>query len=334
MAARKRKQSGLPRGVGRHGDKYRASVCIGGRRVRKVFDTLSEAVAFRERGIAAKKLAPSNPTTLGRLVHLVEIDNERRELRAATQEYWTTRFRYIMDAFGADSMLHSIDHRGLRLFLEKRLEAVTSTTVSKDYAALSKLFRFAVTKGFLAKNPLDSIKKPRENQRRLDFFTPEEFQDVIATIRESTIRRATEHADLFEFFYWTGVRRSEAARITADDVDLHGRVLYVRVGKTEPRQIPILTDLEPVLHRMLPGLVTDRASYISTTFRRWADRLGLQKRLRCHAMRHSFASAMVAKGVPLATVAVLMGHKTTAMCQRYYHAQASELRDALGALRA
>ena len=59
-------------------------------------------------------------------------------------------------------------------------------------------------------------------------------------------------------------------------------------------------------------------SQIYNVVRKWTATL-LGKELYPHAMRHSFASLLVAKNVNLATIQRLMGHSSIAMTEVYLH---------------
>lgn len=54
--------------------------------------------------------------------------------------------------------------------------------------------------------------------------------------------------------------------------------------------------------------------------------------VRPHDLRHTFASWLAMRSVPLRTIAELLGHKTLAMVMRYAHLSPDHLRDAVGAL--
>jgi site-specific recombinase XerD len=58
--------------------------------------------------------------------------------------------------------------------------------------------------------------------------------------------------------------------------------------------------------------------YFRTYWERALKQAGIQN-LRFHDLRHSAASFLTEKGVPLVTVAEILGHKTMAMVQRYSH---------------
>ena len=55
---------------------------------------------------------------------------------------------------------------------------------------------------------------------------------------------------------------------------------------------------------------------------------GLQD-VRLHDIRHSWASDSISAGVPLATVGVALGHKSTQTTARYAHLHNSAIRDGL-----
>lgn len=53
-----------------------------------------------------------------------------------------------------------------------------------------------------------------------------------------------------------------------------------------------------------------------------------RQRVVFHTLRHTYASWLVQKGVPLYTVAELMGHSTIDMTRRYSHLAPDSLRSA------
>ncbi|MBX3342849.1 MAG: tyrosine-type recombinase/integrase [Nitrospira sp.] len=76
-------------------------------------------------------------------------------------------------------------------------------------------------------------------------------------------------------------------------------------------------DREPVT----PDMVT-------TAFRRACESVGVTN-FRFHDLRHTFASALVQKGVDLYRVQRLLGHRDGRMTQRYAHLAPENLREAV-----
>lgn len=65
---------------------------------------------------------------------------------------------------------------------------------------------------------------------------------------------------------------------------------------------------------------------------RACKRAGLGRRIGWHVLRHTFASLLVMKGVPIKTVQELLGHSTIEMTERYAHLSPNVKRDAVSKL--
>ncbi len=89
-----------------------------------------------------------------------------------------------------------------------------------------------------------------------------------------------------------------------------------------------------VFAHALPG--GTMAPVSANTAARWlADRCGKAglSPIGWHALRHTFASQLVARNVPLPAVKELLGHSTIQMTMRYTHSAPAALREAVDALR-
>ena len=146
----------------------------------------------------------------------------------------------------------------------------------------------------------------------------------------------------------TGMRRGELFGLRWSDVDLVAGRIVVRQAivrnrvttpkSHKPREIPISDQLAAALraHRHLRGdhvfcdadgrpLTKDSAKHIVGRARR---RAGLRQ-IGWHTLRHTFASHLAMRGVPLVTIKELMGHATITMTLRYAHLAPEVTRDAV-----
>jgi site-specific recombinase XerD len=187
-----------------------------------------------------------------------------------------------------------------------------------------------------------------------------------ATIEPETYTEAEEHRILeatrtgrdrflVEFMLRTGLRLSEVAAVTLDDIvtGTEGSSLRVRQGKgREDRIVPLDTGkhrfsrkLHAYLRNERPADAKDRHLFLTT--RRDPvtgefgplDRQGIKTLLRrigqetgihvhAHRFRHTFASRALAAGVDSLVLQRALGHSSLAMVNRYVHFQARDLLDA------
>ena len=149
----------------------------------------------------------------------------------------------------------------------------------------------------------------------------------------------------------TGLRQGELIPLRWDDVDLPGSKIRVRrsVWKghvSTPksgrfREVPLSAPLEQAFkaHRHLRGELVFCAgdgSMLTYTGIRWplwraCKRAGLRK-VGWHALRHTFASHLAMKGIPLKVIQELLGHSTIEMTMRYAHLAPCVHQDAVDAL--
>jgi integrase len=140
------------------------------------------------------------------------------------------------------------------------------------------------------------------------------------------------------FALHTGARAGEQLAIEWGDVDFASRKVIFRrarsrklTGPTKSgreRKVPLTNALEKALKaiRHLKGsLIFSKpdGSHLSIWQlheRLWsASRRAGLRQIKWHALRHSFASQLVAAAVPLRQVQEWMGHSTITMTMRYAH---------------
>jgi len=145
----------------------------------------------------------------------------------------------------------------------------------------------------------------------------------------------------------TGMRRGEIFSATWGDVDLEHRHITVRASNaktTRTRVIRLNSEVVEVLSLLrrdaetretakptdllFPSPVTgQRIDNITKAWRAVCKAAGLS--VGFHSTRHTFASRLVAKGVPLYDVQVLLGHSSPKLTMRYAKLQPHALGDAV-----
>lgn len=297
----------------------------------------------------------SRPTSLTFGAAIAQVEEELATKRSkGTLDWFRGRLTALRRTWDDSTPLARISSQGIENHIRMRLRdragpvpkegeadtrpTITASTVNHDLRALSRILRLALRRGQIPKNPLDAVDQPRPVVRQMDFLTPAEVAERIATVRAGTDDAYERHADLFELCYLTALRRSEIARLTPADLNFTTRVIFVR-GKTRTRELPMSGAAESILRRLVDRLgdvppatpFFPSVQWIQTTFRRWRKRLE-DPRWHAHALRHSAATAMIDTGHDVHTIATVLGHRGLQMLQRYLHARGPALRSAVASL--
>ncbi len=204
------------------------------------------------------------------------------------------------------------------------------TTCNRAISLVKRALNWCVEQGVLTRNPLRDMKKPRE-RRREKILTAEERQRIVAAVKDKAFTR---------FLYalgQTGARPGEIRTVTAAHVkcSANAETLYWELeGKTTDRTgdsrciylTPGMTELcrdlareypEGPLFRNTRGKPWTRNA-IRIRFRNLRKRLGLAPGVVAYAFRHTFITDALEKGVPIASLAELAGHKDTRMISMVY----------------
>jgi integrase len=201
------------------------------------------------------------------------------------------------------------------------------STTSGAIAVLKAAINRAVAEGFISENPLRSLKKPAIKQREA-IVTAEQFKMMLDVTPDQEFR------DVLVALYESGARPGEVMGITAQDVNFDGGIWVIKEHKTlaksgRPRVIPLSSTLITLSRRLVAlhptGLLfrnTDGGAWnrnaIRCRFRHFREKHGLDPAVVAYSLRHTFATDALAKDVPIATVAELLGHKGTKMVEAHY----------------
>lgn len=194
-------------------------------------------------------------------------------------------------------------------------------------------------------NPCTKIKMPKAHNARQRFLSREEAELLLAELRKKSLQTA----QIAALSLYTGMRLGEIFSLKWSNIDLeHGFITLLDTKNGESRNIfmtaPVLDSINE-LDRGKPNnfLFTTRKGeqlrYISKSFARTVQSLKLNEGIEdnrqmvsFHTLRHTFASWAVMNGTPLYHLAKALGHKTTAMTERYSHLAPDSQRQAFEAV--
>lgn len=207
-----------------------------------------------------------------------------------------------------------------------------------------RAFSWAARQGYLDSDPTGGVEKPPEGRR--EFVPTREIIDaVISAIK------APEFREFFEAVARTGCRPGEAAKVEARHFDPEAAT-WTMEGKTTRKTGRMrVVHLTPSVVEVCRRLAVEHSVgpiFRNTEGRPWTiQAYGKQlrrarKRARIGAdvvtygLRHLWITDALERGVPIATVAELAGHSSTAMIAKTYShlsERSSHLREALRKIR-
>lgn len=233
---------------------------------------------------------------------------------------------------------------------------LADATVAQHIGRLKGLFARAVEDGLLGRSPVtSSMTRQARRDFRIDRRAVPTFDDVKALCRAAetggTLR--TGHRKALQPSPWlatavrlavdTGLRVGELAGLQWSDVDLPGRVIHVRrqcvhsrermqplktmnSTRTVPLSAPMVRELAPLVGAEDAPVIggprgRGMTSQTFTEFMRYlADLSGVEpRRAKFHGLRHLYASALLAAGEPITTVAALIGDTVPTTAAIYAH---------------
>lgn len=253
---------------------------------------------------------------------------------------------HLLPAFGL-RLLSSIKAQDIERYTARKLaEGCARKSINNHLAVLSRLFRLAEEWEVLPRAPRVKLIATHDPD-----FVFLDFHDTEALLAAAE----PEWRGLLLFALRTGLRLGELRALRWQDLNLAGRKLVVRraawnstIGSPKggrPREVPLSEELLEML-RALDRSASQSALVFGHPSGRMYNRNEMKwplwracktagvRRIGWHVLRHTFASQLVMRGVPLKAVQELLGHRDIRTTMRYAHLSPKSRRDAVELLSA
>jgi integrase/recombinase XerD len=265
------------------------------------------------------------------------IEAYRRDIRRYLADLAENHVEDASDATAADV------HR----FLQRRAgTGAAPTTLNRNLAAVRHFHRFCIREGLAAQNPAALVDGPARGLALPKALTEAEVSEIIEAASGASPRAQRDRA-MLELLYGGGLRVSELVGLDIDDVDLDERTIRC-VGKGDKeRLVPVggpatqavrrylwegrreLLSAGRPTHALFVGSGGRRLSRQSAwrCVKRYAARVNPSKRVFPHALRHSYATHLVARGADVRVVQEALGHARLSTTQVYTLVTREKLKD-------
>ena len=244
--------------------------------------------------------------------------------------------------------VHSVNEVTRRQILDhlmnQKFKGLGANSLSRHLVSLKVFFRYLVQEGLLNINVAETMESPKVWKMLPSVLTPKEIDRLFSTPDLSKPLGLRNRA-ILELFYATGLRVSELAGLTLDDLHFEEHFLRcIGKGKKE-RVVPVAGAsikwveryLKEVRPQFTPGdhertvFLSNRHQAMSRKtiwdfIKKCARAAGITKTIYPHTLRHSFASHLLANGAPLRIIQEMLGHADIATTQIYTHVDAARLK--------
>jgi integrase/recombinase XerC len=240
--------------------------------------------------------------------------------------------------------LSKLSAADIRAFItDRRTRGLGPRGVQRALSAIRSFFRHLAREG-IADNPAPRAVRTPRIPRTLP--RPLSEVDAVRAIEDAGRHDiewiAARDTALLTLLYGCGLRISEALSLKRKDVPLGASLSIVGKGQKE-RVVPVLPVVREAVEAYAekipfsgspdaPLFLSRRAKPMSAReaqllMQRLRSRLGLSERATPHALRHSFATHLLAGGGDLRSVQELLGHASLSTTQTYTEIDTKKLMD-------
>nr|WP_242018889.1 tyrosine recombinase XerC [Phaeovibrio sulfidiphilus] len=255
--------------------------------------------------------------------------------------------RFLQDYRGEEpsvGMLGSLSTAEFRAYVSARSRTgLARTSTARGLSSLRNLYRWLDREGIVSNPALDALRTPKIPKAVPKAMTESEAMETLEAAR--TLYEdpwlARRDMALFTLLYGCGLRLGEALALNRGDVP-KGSVLRILGKGRKERLVPVLPVVRSALEeylRLCPVQSTDptlplfigarggrlNPGVVQRQMRKVREHLGLSEQATPHALRHSFATHLLANGGDLRTIQELLGHASLSTTQRYTRVDADGL---------
>jgi len=235
----------------------------------------------------------------------------------------------------------------IRNYLYNNLSNKKSRSQARSISAIRSFFNYLIFEGYIKNSPISDIELPRLEKKLPEVLTELEIEKLIKSfnIKENFGQR---NRAIVEVLYGTGMRVSELVNLKLSNIFFKENIIKI-IGKgNKERFVPLGRVASNEIREYLKirdNLIIDskfsdivflnrygRGLTRSMIFKIISDgykRIGLNKKISPHTLRHSFATHLLKNGADLRTIQIILGHESITTTEIYTHLDTYHLEEVL-----
>ena len=229
------------------------------------------------------------------------------------------------------------------MFFQKD-RGLSTNSVARGLAAMKVFFRFLTREGFLKNDIASVIETPKLWKNLPDTISIDEVDKLLSAPNLKDWMGIRDKACL-ELMYATGLRATEVVNLNIRDVNLGLGVLKCLGKGSKERIVPLGKTAKTAIKRYIDKVRPKRIKSISESglfltrlgrkmsrqmlwkiIKRYAKKARINKDIKPHTLRHSFATHLLEGGADLRVVQEMLGHANISTTQIYTHINKERLK--------
>jgi integrase len=249
-----------------------------------------------------------------------------------------TRFQQFMNKEARNITPKEVEN----LIFSLKATGLSHLTINKTIQLLRTIYNYAIDSEILSKNPV--LKKYRLPEEKKDFevLDEEQIQQFLDCAKQKNIKTYAMMAT----FLKTGIRRGELLALEWSDIDFKNQIIKVNKQIYRNKKVPtknnkhrtldMPTNLIKILQEykkeqqvlskivfcdleggyMNPAVL--ERHYFRATLKAFNNESPQEVKIRLHDLRHTYATYLLSKGVPIKYVQEKLGHSSAKMTLDVY----------------
>ncbi len=260
----------------------------------------------------------------------------------------TRFFEFLVDHLGGPADLDALaklQTRDFRAFVSRRRkDGLQSRSLARMLSSVRSLFRYLDRTHVLSNAAVTALRSPKLPHALPKPLTAKGAADMLdeANLAQGEPWKGARDVAVLTLLYGCGLRVSEALALDRHEAPLKETLRITGKGNKE-RIVPVLPAAREAVETYLKlcphGLAKDDPLFIGGRGKRLNQRqvreamknlrrrLGLPESATPHALRHSFATHLLAGGGDLRAIQELLGHASLSTTQMYTEVDAARLLD-------
>jgi len=245
--------------------------------------------------------------------------------------------------------VEAIDHETLAAFLSSpaartRPDGKTkkATSANAMRTSLRTFFRYAHEAGYTRSNPARLIRRALCVPPPPRAMSDDEVGRLLLTLSKGVGPEPKRDHALFALMLGSGIRLGSALALEVGDVDLeHGELQLRRTKGDAPTSVPLARAVRDHLRGYINGRAAGAlfpgrngwamcARHVQRRLALWCNRAGIERHVKPHDLRHSFAISLYRRTRDLLLVQAALRHRSIVSTTVYARTTDDSLREAVG----